>query len=43
MDAWSDAWEAIEAPGLKLVPSDDGNAITELLIHIEDGVARWRC
>lgn len=43
MDAWSDAWDAIEAPGLKLVPLDGGNAITELLIHIEDGVARWRC
>jgi hypothetical protein len=43
MDAWSEIWNQIEEPGLKLVPDDGTTPVTDLIIHIEEGEARWRC
>lgn len=43
MEAWEAVWTQIEKPGLSLLPADGGAAETDLLIHIEDEKARWRC
>lgn len=42
MEPWEAVWAQIEEPGLKLVPEDGGEAIFNLIIHIEGATARWR-
>jgi hypothetical protein len=42
MDAWEEVWAEIEEPGLKLLPTDGGAAISELLIHLDGEEAWWR-
>lgn len=42
MDAWGEVWRQIEGPGLRLVPVGGGEPWVDPMIHIVDGVARWR-
>lgn len=37
MDTWEEVWAQIEEPGLQLRPANGGEAISELIIHIEGG------
>ena len=41
-DRWEAVWEAIAAPGLRLV-WEDGRNDDEVLIHIDGPRADWRC
>jgi hypothetical protein len=42
MGAWEEVWAKIDGPGLKLLPDGGGEAISDLIIHIEGAEARWR-
>jgi hypothetical protein len=42
MDAWGEVWRQIDQPALTLTSAGGGAPASNLLIHIEDGVARWR-
>jgi len=42
MASWEEVWAQIEAPGLQLRPTNGGEAVSELIIHIEGAEARWR-
>jgi hypothetical protein len=42
MEAWESVWLQIEEPGLRLVPTEGGAPISDLLIHISGAEVRWR-
>ena len=42
MDTWEEMWPQIDEPGLKLLPADGGETISDLIIHTEGAEARWR-
>ena len=35
MDQWEEVWAEIEGPGLRLVPINGGEPMTELVIHVQ--------
>lgn len=41
-DGWEDVWARIAEPGLVLLPAAGGEAISDLVVHIEGAHARWR-
>jgi hypothetical protein len=42
IEEWGKVWDEIAAPGLRLMPLDGREPITEFLLHIEDRQAWWR-
>lgn len=42
MDAWGEVWRRIDRPALRLEVAGGGAPVVDLLIHIENGVSRWR-
>lgn len=39
---WKEIWEEIQRSGLKLVPMDGGETLTDFVIHIENDQAWWK-
>ena len=42
MEEWQEAWDEIEQHGLRLVPADGSEPISEFLVHIDGRTAWWR-
>jgi len=42
MDAWGEVWRQIDRAALRLEVAGSGAPVVDFLIHIENGVARWR-